>query len=353
MSEGDVAEADIRTAFVRQGDWCRSMRAPLMGQVCHTLAKVLDRSTPAGRAILDWPGDAFADALMMRITGGLNALVRSGDLPALAACYPPHPAPDDAALAAALAAALRDDRLLTWLGSAPQTNEVARSGVLMPGLLVIAEKTGLPLALHELATNAGLNLRLDHYGYVLGGARFGPADAPLQLEPVWQGPPPPAARLTIASRRGVDLNPLDLRDAATRARLLAFVWPEQVERVARLEAAIAAFRADPVALDAGDAADWVEANIAPRPGVATVVFHSIAHQYFPAATQARIAAHMAAMGARATAEAPLAWLRYELDDAAGGQVPSLRLTLWPGGEFLLAHAHPHGATVNWLGAGAG
>jgi hypothetical protein len=346
-----VAEADVRTVFGKQADWCRRLDAPLMGRVCDTLARVLDDSTATGRAVLDWPGDGFADALPMRLTGGLNALARRGDLPALAACYPPNPAPTDAALAAALADGLRDDRLLEWLASAPQTNEVARSGVLMPGLLVIAQMTGLPLALFELGASAGLNLRLDDYGYVLGGQRFDRADAPLTLAPRWDGPPPPAAPLKVVARRGVDLNPLDLGDPATRERLLAFVWPEQAERVQRLEAAIAAFIADPVGLDRGDAADWVESVIAPHEGVATVVFHSIAYQYFPASTRARIAAHMARMGAAATAAAPLAWLRFELDDASAGAPPTLRLTLWPGGEYLLARTHPHGAVVHWLGAG--
>jgi hypothetical protein len=37
-----------------------------------------------------------------------------------------------------------------------------------------------------------------------------------------------------------------------------------------------------------------------------------------------------------------------LDDMAGPC--DLRLTYWPGGEeSLLAHVHPHGAKVSWLG----
>lgn len=320
-----------------------------MGQICDVLAVVLDRSTAMGRAVLDWAGDPMADALMMRVTGALNALVRRGDLPALTVCYPPNPAPDDAKLAAAIAAALIDDRLLAWLDSPPQTNEVARSGVLMPGMKVIAATTGLPLAIHELGASAGLNLRLDRYAYVLGGQVSGPAGAAVTLEPRWDGPPPPDATVEVVSRRGVDLNPIDLADPATRERLLAFVWPEQQDRVARLEAAIAAFVADPVALDSGDAADWVEANVAPVIGVTTVVFHSIAYQYFPAETQARIKAHMARAGAAASPSTPLAWLRYELDDASVAALPTLRLKLWPGDDRQLGIAHPHGASVRWFG----
>ncbi len=156
------------------------------------------------------------------------------------------------------------------------------------------------------------------------------------------------ARVDIVGRRGVDIAPVDL--ARDRDRLLAFVWPDQPDRAARLEAAIAAFLTDPVQVDREDAAPWVEQRVAPEPGIATVVFHSIAFQYFPPETRARITAHMAKTGAAATADAPLAWLRFEMDDPATGALPTLRLTLWPGGDDrLLARAYPHGAVVNWLG----
>ena len=49
-------------------------------------------------------------------------------------------------------------------------------------------------------------------------------------------------------------------------------------------------------------------------------------------------------------DAPIAWLRFEMDDASQAQLPTLRLTLWQGGtvdEYLLAQAHPHGTFVQW------
>ena len=303
-----MAEAEIRAAFAELADWCRRLDGPFTARVCDALAVGLDRSTATGRRVLDWPGVPFADALKLRLTGGLHALVRSGDLPGLAAHYPPHPPSDDATLAAALTEALRDDRLLPWLDSAPQTNEVGRSGVLMPGLMVIAAATRLPLALFELGASAGLNLRLDDYGYDLGGVAVGPADAPVRLVPAWTGPPPPLAHVHIVARRGVDLNPVDVRDPAARDRLLAYVWPEQVERVERLHAALFAAAADPAPVDRGDAAAWVEAHVGVQEGRCGVVFHSIAFQYFSPDTEARIAAHMASVGAAAIAAAPLAWL---------------------------------------------
>ena len=88
-------------------------------------------------------------------------------------------------------------------------------------------------------------------------------------------------------------------------------------------------------------------------GLATTVYHSIAYQYFPPETQARIAAHMEKAGARATVAAPLAWLRFEMEPGADSKAhtdaPTLRLKLWPTGEDrLLARAHPHGRLVEWL-----
>lgn len=54
---------------------------------------------------------------------------------------------------------------------------------------------------------------------------------------------------------------------------------------------------------------------------------------------------IAALGARATADAPFAWLRMESPPRTLAIV-ELRLTLWPGGEDrLLAEVHPHGAWV--------
>ena len=345
----------IAAACAKQADFCRFFEAPLTGAVCDASALAFDSSSAAGRAVIGWPGEPLADALMMRITGGFNALVRAGRAPELAPLYPPAPLPSVAALVTAMRSILadpaRDAELLLWLASPPQTNEVARSGVLMPGLMTIAAATGLPLRLFELGCSAGLNLNLDRFGYDLGGLAAGDPLSPVQLKPSWNGPPPPQALVSVVDRSGTDINPLDAPDPAVRERLMAFVWPDQPERVARAEAAIALAAAFPPPIVRGDAADWLEHTVAPVPGTASTVFHSIAFQYFPPATKARIAAHMAAIGAAATPDAPIAWLRFEMDDASAPNLPTLRLTLWHGGpaqEQLLARAHPHGASVTWL-----
>jgi hypothetical protein len=344
---GSATEEAVRAAFERQAKWAEALGSPLMIRLCRLLAQRLDRESEVGRRVLDWPGaDPFADALPLRLTGGLHALVRRGEAPALADCYPPRPLPDAEGLWAAVRPALAHPDLPLWLDSPPQTNEVGRSAVLMAGLLVVADEFPRPVELLELGASAGLNLILDRYGHDLGGLLAGNPDSPLQLKPEWMGDRPPDDRVEVARRRGVDLNPLDPRRDGER--LLAYVWPDQRRRLAQLEAALALAAPDPPRVDRGDAADWLEARLAERPavGATRVVLHSIAFQYFPAGTKRRIAAAMATAGKSATGESPLAWLRYEHDEAE--ERITLRLRTWPGQERLLAYCHAHGSVVHWV-----
>jgi hypothetical protein len=344
-------EEAVRAAFAEQSMWAERLGSPFVSRLTALLGTHLDRSTAIGRQVLDWPGAprANADNVPLRLCGGLHALARSGEAPDLAACYPPEPTPGDEALWAAVSRALAEHeaRLMPWLDSAPQTNEVGRSAVLMAGLLAVAERFPQPMALLELGASAGLNMLLDRYGYDLGGLETGDPASPLRLAPEWKGPPPPDAEVTVAARAGVDLRPMDTRRDGER--LLAFVWPDQPARLRQLEAALAIAAQDPPRVEQGDAADWLEAKLAAAatPGRTRVVLHSIAFQYFPAEVQARIAAAMETVGAAARGEAPLAWLRFEM--ARGDDKPSLRLRLWPKGkDRLLAWCHPHGSSVRWL-----
>lgn len=344
-------EEAVRAAFRQQAMWCRELGSPFTGLLCDVLALRLERGTALGRRILDWPGppDAHHDSLPLRLAGGLHALVRRREAPALRRLYPPASLPAAEALWAALAETLewQADRLDPWLDRAPQTNEVARSSILFPGLATVAARTGLPIALFELGSSAGLNLLADRYAYRLGGLEAGDPDSAVRLAPDWRGPPPAAAPVTIIRRRGVDLQPLDPREPE---RMLPYIWPDQQQRLARSTAALALAAADPPPVDRGDAADWIEQQLSPEadPGLARVLIHSIAFQYFPRPTQARIAARAARVGRAATLRAPFAWLRFETDPRHG-PVPVLTLTLWPDGEErLLARASSHGHWVEWL-----
>ena len=332
-----------------QAGWCRALGSPFTAALCDLIADRLSASSPLGRRLDQWPGNIHDDALTLRVTGALHGRVRSGKAPALAALYPPHPMPDADRLWAGLEPELNLSLIAPWLDLPPQTNEVARSSTLMPGFMTIAAETGLPLALFELGCSGGLNLLPDRYGYRLGTLVAGDPDSLLQLTPDWMGPNPPDGDVVIFSRLGVDLSPPNLADPAERARMLAYVWADQTDRLERMALAMAIAAEDMPEIVTGDAADFVEAHVKPCDGVVTTVFHSIAMQYFPESAKARIQRHLARMGAQATAAAPLAWLRLEQENPGAGEPPTLRLTLWPGGEErLLARAHPHGQIVSWI-----
>jgi hypothetical protein len=310
------------------------------------VADRLDGSTPAGRAVLSWPGnpDAAADSLPLRLAGALNALVRRGGAPELAVRYPPNPLPEAESFWRALHTTLgeRSSEIIEWLHLAPQTNEVARSAVLYAGLSYLASLQAEPMELYEVGASAGLSLNLDRYGYRFGAVQFGDPRSSLQLSPSWTGALPPFSPVRIAARRGCDVSPLDVGREADRERLLAYIWPDQTERVERLTRALEIAARYPVMVEKADAADWVERNI--RPHGLPVLMHSIAFQYFPQSTRERIAAHLERTGEAVF----LAWLRFELDPALDKQF-SLRLRLWPGGvDRLLAIAGPHGSPIEWI-----
>lgn len=337
----------ILAAFETQATYCRVTGSPLTADVLDALRTGMDHKTRTGARILDWTGDPMVDALMLRIAGGLNALARSGQDGNLSALYKARNG--DWAVAIKRVLSEWDDWLFPWLDSPPQTNEVARSVVLWPGMMEIARRFGLRIELLELGASGGINLNMDRFGYTLGGLKAGDPASPVQLEPEWDGPPPALAPVEIVSRAGVDLNPLDLADPAVSDRMMAYIWPDQTLRVARAEAAIAIARAFPPPVEKGDGADWIEARLAEpqAEGVTRVVYHSIALQYFPPEGRARVKAAIEAAGAKATADSPLAWLSMEFPREV--IAAELNLRRWPGSGTIetLAQVHPHGARVVW------
>lgn len=350
-----MSEDAVRRAFSEQATWCERLGSPFTSRLCTVLGARLDRSSAVGRAVLDWPGEApnaRGDAVPLRLAGALHALVRRGAAPELGAVYPPRPLPSDDGVWEAISAALvrHADTILAWLASPPQTNEVARASLLFAGLLVVAAETRLPIALHELGASAGLNLNLDRFGYRYGDASRGDPASPVQLAPRWHGAPPPEARLTIARRVGNDIAPLDPTSPSGRERLLAYTWPDQAARIARLEAALAIATAHPPPIEPGDAAAFVERHFGaqPRVGETRVLAHSIALQYVPEPARARIAACLRAAGDAATPDAPVAWVQFEQNPELG--TAALSVALWPGGTVrLLATADAHVREVRWHG----
>jgi hypothetical protein len=340
----------VRQHFRGQAAACRQLGSPFTALLLDMAAERLDEASEVGRAILAWPGDPRADALALRFAGSLHALVLSGASDALTQVYPGAGAkPNGEILWSAVAQALdrHGPMLLRFLASPPQTNEVARCAALLGGFLTIAAETRRPLALLEIGASAGLNLHCDSYGYDLGEASWGPADAPLRLAPEWRGQLPALGPVEIRQRRGCDQRPIDPSDAHDRLRLRAYVWADQRARLERLDAALDHAARAGIRVEQADAADWVEAWLTDRPaGLTTVLYHSIVWQYLPVPVQQRIEAALA-RAALADADTPLAWLRMEPGPPQAGHA-ELRLTSWPGGSSrLLAEVDYHGRWISW------
>lgn len=333
---------------------CELAGSPLYAAILDVVAGEVEADGPVAR-LLDPVVDApFGDAVLLRLLAGLHRVVLDGGAPELARWYP------SAAGASAVAVRRRDpdlrrallhavdehaDRLAVDLAANVQTNEVGRSASLLGGFLEVARR-GLPLRVLEVGASAGLNLRFDHYRYHDGPQSFGPADSPLAfVKPWFGGAPDLTVPVEVAERAGCDVAPIDPTDPDGARRLRSFVWADQLERLARLDAAleVAAVVSAPVARSS--AADWLAAVLAaPAPGRATVVTHSIVLQYLSPAERVQVVDQIEAAGEAATPEAPVAWLRLE----PGGDQAELRLTEWPGGRTrLLATSAYHGPPVAW------
>ncbi|PWK76158.1 DUF2332 family protein [Aminobacter sp. AP02] len=350
MSDSDLPSR-VSTHFHNQADACDQLGSPFTARLCRVLAKVLDDQSAVGRKVLGWAGDPRADALALRLCGGLHALVLSGADAELARIYPPEKTGDrDLALALPAALARNEAHLLAMLESPPQTNEIARSGMLLPGFLAIARESGLALELTEIGASAGLNLLFDRFHYRYGKNEWGNAGSPVRLAPEVRGQAPSmSGDLQIVDRAGCDLAPIRISDPAQRLRLRAYVWADQTLRLERLDAAISLAEREPPTLVKLGAAEFVEQRLSARsPDRAFVLFHSIMWQYMPPATRARIVELLETQGSAVNAGSPLYWLRME-PLAAGDPYATLSLTSWPGGTTrALARCDYHGRWMEWL-----
>ncbi len=298
--------------------------------------------------------DHWNTALVLRFLGAVHRLVLAGEAPALAAQYPSAGGTPGPGLVDAFLATVEEHRgaVAAGLTASVQTNEVGRSAALVGGYAWVARRSGLPLRVLELGASAGLNLRFDRFWFDTGESSFGDPASRVRFEGVWRdaGDPPRGlpgldVGLEVAERAGCDRNPLDPASDAGRLTLRGFVWPDQVERLANLDAALAIAAALPAPVDAGDLGAWLEARLADRAGgLATVVVHSIVWQYVSPASRDRMRAALRGRGEAATAASPLAWLRLE----PAGPVADIRVTWWPGGEeAVLGTAEYHGVPVYW------
>lgn len=326
-------------AFRLQAGWCADLGSPFTSALMSRMADDIEQGGPVAALLADWRGEALADAVSLRLAGALHAAVLAGDDLALAAAYPKARDGWDITVVWPLARsflARNAPSVRAFIANAPQTNETRRAIGLLPGFLIAAE-TG-PLHLLEIGASAGLNQRIDGFRFQTASWAYGPAAGPL-IDAEWRRPPPEGLDrpLAIASRAGCDVNPLNVGDPAQALRLKAYIWPDQIDRLERIDRAIALAQREGVSIEKADAAAFLKARLTgPLPEGTTIVFHSVVWQYLPEATKRGVQQALERSAATASGARRLAWLRYEPNPLLGGGEAAdgfgVALTLWPGGD---------------------
>ena len=267
----------------------------------------------------------------------------------------------------------RDTLLASLRERTTQTNEVGRCAALR--LVLAGLQRERPIALVDVGCSAGLNLLVDRYrfSYRLPDTSVhtvGP-ESPVVIVATFETVAFPFGRAempAIVERCGIDLAPLDVRDARDARWLRACVWPSEVERHARLDLAIAVARAmEPDAaldLHRGDVDDRLAAIVdgldtAVRP----VMFHSWTVSYFDRAARVRFADTARAI----VCDRDGVWISAE----SAGVVPGLDAPALPGDASparreatiwhvttrdtdgtcevrAVARTHPHCRWIEWL-----
>jgi hypothetical protein len=339
--------------------------SPLYERLLTAMADDLDRGGPTAAVVAGYEDDRPGTVLPLRLLGAVHRLVLAGALPDLEPYYPSVGGTEPAAGAwAALSDCLakHPDRVRELLGRPVQTNETGRATLLYGALMVVAARTGLPVRLLEIGASAGLNLLVDRYRYDVavpgqGTARtacLGDPASPLRFVRPWLGVPPAdlATPLSIEDRRGCDPNPVDPSDPDGRLTLTSYVWPDDRARLGRLRAALAVAAGNTPPVDRAGAADWLAASLRRlRPGVVTVVWHSVVWQYVDRSERRLVLELLTEAAGRATSAAPLAYVTFEPRQAPPrwSGVFELRMSVWPdgGADRVLATAAGHGVPVRW------
>jgi hypothetical protein len=337
-----MGREEIAEACLWQARWCATLASPLYEGLLIRIADDVRAGGPCWTALEPHTAEP-PRPLTLRFLAVVHRMVLEGRLPEAAPYYPSVGGKADIE---ALWPIFREAAPRAPIPSGVQTNEVGRCCALLPGFLALARDTGLPLRLLEIGSSAGLNLRWDCYRYQSSGGAWGPPDSPVVFPDAFTGAVPIGTPARVVERRGCDLNPIDPTLDDSRITLLSFVWADQVARFGQLTSALEVARRVPAEVDRSDAIPWLDAQVAePRIGVATVVYHSIVLPYLSEEGRDTIARILRNAGARATVNAPLAWLSME----AGRVQAEVHLTVWPGGERrLIAETGFHGRDVKVL-----
>lgn len=353
-----LGESRVRDHFAEQAKWCEELGSPFTAELLRAFGTDLSAGGPMAAICGNWTGNPRKDALGLRIAGALHHAVLTGVAPELAAAYP-VPGRDwtmaDVWPAAKAWLGQNLHHVQRFIESPPQTNETRRSIALLPGFLELSARYDHPMNLLELGASAGLNQNWDAYRYDTDAWRWGEGRE-VTISTDWQGPPAGHldARPEIAARAACDLSPVDLSDDTAVSRLKCYTWPDQFDRLERLDAAVSIAQARGTQVDKADALDWLRKRLANRPsGQLTVVYHSVFLIYPPKDVIESIIGLIEETGHAATTERPLAWLCMESEALFAGRRDTprfeVRLKTWPGGESkLLARTDGHVTHVESL-----
>jgi len=354
----------LRSSFERLARVECAPRAPVYARICRAVAA----DDEALALVMAAPAAQRRPSLLL---AAIHDLLLAGAEHELAAHLPTVAASrvasgDPGELALDFCREHRDKLAQRLATRSTQTNEVNRTAALLPAL-VHATPARTPLRLVELGASAGLNLLADRYAqrYRMG--------VPGVSVP-WGPEPPGTPRVTcacdldgvlpawrpvqIAERIGVDLHPVDLEDAAARRWLRACVWPEERDRGARLEAAIALARRARPEVVCGDGLRLLGELLGDE--AHPVIWHSWVLAYFTPAARRRLTLTIDALGA----ERDLTWIYLEQPSETPGlptpvvsgvrhaaNASALVAVSYRGGERTaerLADAHPHLRSMRWL-----
>jgi hypothetical protein len=297
------------------------------------------------------------------ILAALHDQVLQGRAPVLAEAYAARDL--DRAPVAAIESLLKltTDVVATATRRQTQTNETGRCALLYPTIAEAARRVGASaIGLVDVGCSAGLNLNVDRAGITYSDGQFlGDPSSPLQLtcEVVGEGPIPALAMPDVVARVGVDLNPVDVTDEEDARWLRACLWPDQPERVERLDAAIALASSSPPTLVAGDALDVLPDALAlVPPDALPVITTTWALSYFSLEGRLRFLRRFDEAGSAR----PLAWVSGEgvgiapsvptLGDSRLAAHSIVGLAIAERGSLrvdAVGRCHPHGNWLEWLG----
>lgn len=231
-----------------------------------------------------------------------------------------------------------------------QTNEVRRSIYLFSAFArACSIFPDRPIALVELGSSAGFNLLFDRYGYQYSGRPpFGKSGAGVTVRAELRGeknPPTEMCANIVATRVGLDLNPIDVFDEADIRWLRALIWPEHEERRLLFDRVLAERRNAQVEMIAGDGVQLLP-SILDRVGKEAVpfVFHTHVANQLSTDSKCELLAAIDRQGSHR-----------DIVHAHNNIEPHLHMTVFDRGQrsdLPLAHVDGHARWVEWLDVGS-